>query len=178
MNRRPRWLLAPLLASAITLVACGAETPPAETAALADEGEVVVEPGDRAGASRADLAGGETTTPNADQDDEAAMPLLTLTRLENVTGEDGRGAEHVTSAAIAFDLDAHRFPPRASDPVLHVGQLALHRYTHPRIGVLRFVLAEDALPPDGTDVFAQYGDDTETRLALGVISRAAIGAAQ
>lgn len=171
-------MLALTLALGGTLGACGADTPPVTTSALEGEGDVVVEPNDRAGTSRADLAGGQVATANPDQDDEDVMPLLTLTRLENVTAEDGRGAERAAPAAIAFDLDAHRFPPRASDPVLHVGQLALHRYTHPRIGVLRFVLAEDALPPDGTDAFAQYGEDAETRVELGVISRAAIGAAQ
>lgn len=169
--------MGPLIALAFTLVGCGADTPPTETAALRGEGDVVVEPGDRAGASRVDLARGETPA-RAEQDDEAVTPLLTLTRLENVTAEDGHGTERPQATAIAFDLDARRFPPRASDPVLHVGQLALHRYTHPRIGVLRFVLAEDALPPDGTAVFAQYGEDAATRVELGVISRDAIGAAQ
>ena len=174
---RPRASLGPVLALAFTLVGCGAETPPTETASLEEAGDVVVEPGDRAGASRVDVARGETPA-RTEQDDEAVTPLLTLTRLEDATAEDGRGAERPQATAIAFDLDARRFPPRASDPVLHVGQLALHRYTHPRIGVLRFVLAEDALPPDGTQIFAQYGEQADTRVELGVISRDAIGAAQ
>jgi len=175
---RPRASSAPLLAFTITFAACGAETPPTETAALEGEGDVVVEPNDRAGANRADLARGEAPAASTDQDDEAVTPLLTLSRLERTTAEDGRGAERLAVTAIAFDLDARRFPPRASDPVLHVGQLALRRYTHPRIGVLRFVLVQDALPPDGTQVFAQYREDEDTRVELGVISRDAIGAAQ
>lgn len=174
---RPRASLAPTLALMLSLVGCGAETPPtsrAEPSAL--EGDVVVEPGDRAGASRADQAADQT--PTNDPREEDVMPPLSLVRLENTDAENGTGEQHPAALAIAFELDARRFPPRASDPVLHVGQLALHRYTHPRIGVLRFVLDEDVLPPDGAEVFAQYGEDRETRVALGVISRAAIGAAQ
>jgi len=101
-----------------------------------------------------------------------------LTRRNEGPAEDGAGGQGPASRAIAIDLDARRFPARALDPVLHVGTLVLRRYEHPRVGVLRFVLAENATPPDGTAMFVQYGDDAGSRVELGAFDHRAIVGAQ
>ena len=64
---------------------------------------------------------------------------------------------------IAFDLDASEIPPQSADPVLLVGELRFTRYTHPALGVLRFVAADRASLPEGAEVAVQMGDDEATR---------------
>ena len=94
----------------------------------------------------------------------APAPSLTLSRLEGtVDAEDGAGHVAPSDRAIAVDLDASRFPPRALDPVLHIGSLRFTHYRHPRIGVLRFVVAGAELLVPGSEVFVAYpGDETRT----------------
>jgi hypothetical protein len=192
---RPRSLLAHALPalglSLLGPIGCGADTPPTSSAATAEQRDVVVEPEDQAGTDRA--ASEQRTVEGAVVDDprgettggaitvtspttSAATPVasLTLVRLLDVDAEDGRGTSARAARAIAFDLDAHLLPPRARDPVLLVGGLALRHYSHPRVGTLRFVLDEGALPADGTSVAAQYGEDDRSRVALGVIDRARV----
>lgn len=184
---RPRSLLAlPALGlSLLGPIGCGADTPPTASAAHAEQRDVVVEPEDQAGTDRAAIeesaiderAGGATrggasaaTSPTT----SVAAPTspLTLVRLLDVDAEDGHGTNARAARAIAFDLDAHLFPARALDPVLLIGDLTLRHYSHPRVGTLRFVLDETALPANGTSVAAQYGDDETSRVTLGVIDRA------
>jgi hypothetical protein len=187
------------LALAGLLGACGAD--PARTSSSAGPGpagpsaehpddhaaEGVTEEGDLAGASRGELeaAGApvaEETTGSTESrvPSEVAVtrPLLSLSYARDLEAEDGAGGRSLAPLAVAFDLDARRVPARALDPVLHVGARLLRRYEHPRVGVLRFVLAEGALPPDGVEVFVQYGDDETTRLPLGALSRASIAEAR
>jgi hypothetical protein len=94
----------------------------------------------------------------------APAPSLTLSRLEGtVDAEDGAGHVAPSDRAIAVDLDASRFPPRALDPVLHIGSLRFTHYGHPRIGVLRFVVAGAELLVPGSEVSVAYpGDETRT----------------
>lgn len=188
---RPRSLLAlPALGlSLLGPIGCGADTPPTASAAQAEQRDVVVEPEDQAGTDRAaieqraiegaveddpraETAGGASagTSPTT----SAATPVasLTLVRLLDVDAEDGRGTSARAARAIAFDLDAHLLPPRALDPVLLVGGLTLTHYSHPRVGTLRFVLDETALPANGTSVAAEYAGDEGSRVTLGVIDRA------
>lgn len=80
--------------------------------------------------------------------------------------EDGLGATVAASAAVAVDLDAHRFPPRALDPVLEVGRLRFRHYTHPAPGVLRFIVADGAVLERGDELAVQYGDDVRSRVVL------------
>lgn len=189
-----------LVVCALALTACGAETPPSHASdeALAERHEVVVEEGDQAGADRgqreastgvtsagvtsAGVTSAGVTSTGAETGSTAttpaarvapSQPLLALVRLADIEAEDGHGARERTRG-VAFDLDAHAFPPRALDPVLHVGTLALHHYEHPRVGTLRFVLAEDALPADGAPLFVQYGDDALSRTDLGALDRSTI----
>lgn len=179
-----------LVVCALALAACGAETPPSHPSdeALAERHDVVVEEGDEAGADRgqreasAGVTSAGVTSTGAETGSTAttpaarvapSQPLLALVRLWDVEAEDGHGGRERTRG-VAFDLDAHAFPPRALDPVLHVGTLALHHYEHPRVGTLRFVLAEDALPADGAPLFVQYGDDAISRTDLGALDRSTI----
>jgi hypothetical protein len=182
---RPRSLLAlPALGlSLLGPIGCGADTPPTASAAHAEQRDVVVEPEDQAGTDRAAIeasaveergggatSGGASASPTT----SVAAPAspLTLVRLLDVDAEDGRGTSARAARAIAFDLNAHLLPPRALDPVLLVGDLTVRHYSHPRVGTLRFVLDETALPANGTSVAAQYGDDERSRVTLGVIDRA------
>lgn len=183
---RPRSLLAlPALGlSLLGPIGCGADTPPTASAAQAEQRDVVVEPEDQAGTDRAAIeesavdqrAGGATSggASAASTTTSTAAPVasLTMVRLLDVDAEDGRGTSARAARAIAFDLDAHLLPPRALDPVLLVGELTVRHYSHPRVGTLRFVLDEAALPANGTSVAAQYGDDERSRVTLGVIDRA------
>jgi hypothetical protein len=93
----------------------------------------------------------------------SARPLLSLHDVSATQAEDGEGGTIAATDPIAFDLDARRFPPRALDPVLHVGALRFVRYEHPQPGVLRFVAADRARLPRGVEVYVQYGDETSTR---------------
>lgn len=94
------------------------------------------------------------------------QPLFVARPVDAERGEDGRGETVAATAPIAFDLDARRFPPRALDPVLHVGDLRFVHYTHPRVGVLRFVAADRAALPEGARVFVQYGEAESTRTVV------------
>lgn len=183
--------LALALALAGLLGACGADPSraPASTEPLASDGEGagerVVEEGDVAGASRGALeetaaAGSatETTTASTTPETSVTRPLLSLSYARDLEAEDGAGGRTRAPLAVLVDLDARRVPPRGLDPVLHVGPRVLRHYEHPRVGVLRFVLAADALPPDGAALFVQYGDDETTRLALGTLARASIAEAR
>lgn len=96
-------------------------------------------------------------------------PLFVVHPIATATGEDGRGETIAAVQAIALDLDAHQFPARAADPVLHVGELHFAAYTHPSPGVLRFVAADRSALSEGAEVAVQYGDDADSRR---VVSRA------
>lgn len=93
-------------------------------------------------------------------------PLFTAHPIDATEGEDGRGAVIPATRAIAFDLDARRFPPRARDPVLRVGELAFTRYTHPSPGVLRFVAADPGALPVGAPVSVEYEGEPDARVVV------------
>ncbi len=184
---RPRSLLVPAVVCSslgwLGSLGCGAEPPPtaASAAQLSEPEEVLVEPGDRAGASRGELepvgvAGetGATTGGGAGEARAIPRPLVTLTTLLDLEAEDGAGGLARVRRATGIDLDARRFPVRALDPVLELGALRLRHYSYPAPGVLRYVLSDDALPPDGTPMFVQYGQDADSRTALGTFERSAI----
>ena len=107
-----------------------------------------------------------TPTPTAPVAPTEERRLLTVTPIEIAEAEDGQGRVIAATNAIAFDLDARRFPPGGIDPVLHVGELDLRRYEHPRLGVLRFVCADRSLLTAGAPVFVQYGNDPSTRVVV------------
>lgn len=88
----------------------------------------------------------------------AAAPRYTLAAAHVSEAEDGSGAMVPASDPVAVDFDAHDFPPGGFDPVLQVGALRFTRYSHPRIGVLRFILADRALLRGPISV--QVGDET------------------
>lgn len=107
--------------------------------------------------------GDPTEVPTA----EVPVPPLALTRLTGPSeAEDGAGHASISETAVAIDLDARRFPARALDPVLFVGEMRFIHYHHPRIGTLRFVAAEHALLVDGAEVSIQYGDDVASRTVI------------
>ncbi|HJL14745.1 MAG TPA: hypothetical protein RMH99_03760 [Sandaracinaceae bacterium LLY-WYZ-13_1] len=155
----------PLLLSFLLAAGCAGSEPAPSTGALA-------EPADEPGATRASREAAMTDEP-ADRAATAprpappaeARPPLTVHPIDIDEAEDGRGAVVSGVDAIAFDLDARRFPPRAADPVLLLGPLRFTRYTHPRPGVLRFV-ADRAALRDGVEVAVQYGDDASTRVVV------------
>jgi len=92
--------------------------------------------------------------------------LLTVHPIEASEGGDGAGATVSATQPIAFDLDARRFPPRAADPVLHVGAQRFVHYVHPSPGVLRFVAADRGSLEPGVRVFVQFGDDASSRTVV------------
>ncbi len=66
----------------------------------------------------------------------------------------------------AFDVDAAQFPPRALDPVLMVGDVALTQYRYMPDGALRFTSAPGQRLAAGAEVWIQYGEATSTRRVL------------
>ena len=151
------------LALAALLAACGGGAgPPSSATPAAVEGD---EPGSTR-ASREAARSTETSSesPAAVPEPRAVMTIVVLGAVADA--EDGRGARVAATEAVAVDLDARRFPPRALDPVLEVGALRFVHYQHPEPGVLRFVLADRALLDGGTEIAIQYGDDVRGRIVL------------
>jgi hypothetical protein len=150
----------------LLLSACGAADDGAR--ASLEEGERDDEAGTtRASREGASAAGGAGTTAIDPPAAEAPRPSMMLFRLTEPTeAEDGAGHTATSERAVAIDLDASRFPPRALDPVLTVGTLRFVHYRHPRIGTLRFVAASHELLVDGAEVSIQYGDDASSRVVL------------
>ena len=72
-------------------------------------------------------------------------------------GEDGRGATVTAVHPVAIDVLAAAWPGRALDPVLEVGDLRFHHYSHPAPGVLRFVAADGTAIPAEGEVAIQWG---------------------
>ena len=105
----------------------------------------------------------QPATPVVQPATPATRPLITISQIGAGDAEDGSG--HVVSQAqrIAVDLDARVFPPRALDPVLHVGALRFVHYSHPRPGVLRFAVDAAARLALGAELAVQYGDDVASR---------------
>lgn len=96
----------------------------------------------------------------------APRPLLDVHPIDADEGEDGRGATVAATRAIAFDLDAARFPARARDPELHVGELVLRHYTYPSPGLLRFVAADAATLPVGAPVWVEHRGEPDHRVPV------------
>jgi len=99
---------------------------------------------------------------------EATPPVVRLVvrPVEVDQAEDGRGARVEATQPVALDLVADGWPGRAGDPVLTVGGLHFHRYSHPSPEVLRFVAANAADLPRGAPAVLQYGDDPSTRVVV------------
>ncbi|MDQ3034968.1 MAG: hypothetical protein M3Y87_21345 [Myxococcota bacterium] len=176
MQPRALFLVAlPLTLLSVSSGACaGRDAPPASrTEAIA-----MHEPGDEPGSTRASReaarapgdpsAASDTTAPSSPVIPTAptARPLLSISAIAASEGEDGAGNTVAATRPLALDLDARQVPPRALDPVLHVGALRFVRYAHPQPGLMRFVVADRALLTEGDEVFVQYGDETSTRLVL------------
>lgn len=71
--------------------------------------------------------------------------------------------------AYEFVLESDKpFPARGLDPVLHVGDVALDGYQYRGGNVLVFATGEPEKLPQGAVVYFQYGNDTESRVDLGL----------
>lgn len=160
-----------LVLSLCSFAACGGSEPPPGSSSELTEGERPDEPGSTRASreaarevvpTRSDRVEGEAPVPPATTD----RPLVVAHPIDADEGEDGRGATIAATRPVAIDLDARRFPPRALDPVLNVGELRFVHYTHPQPGVLRFVVADRALLPEGAEVAVQYGDDAASRVVV------------
>lgn len=93
------------------------------------------------------------------------MSRVDLLEVAVPMAEDGSGGVvQAPRAALAIDVTATRWPVRALDPVLHVGQIRLRRYRHVSPFVLRFVIADGASLPRDAPAFVQYGDDVGSRI--------------
>jgi hypothetical protein len=151
----------------VLVTACGGAETPADPQELTESSR-----DDEPGSTRASreaaepLSATDRVAPETPPTIVAPRPLVTVTPITIAEGEDGQGQLVPARRAVAVDLDARRFPPRALDPVLHVGALRFTRYTHPRPYVLRFVVADAALLAPGAQAYVQYGDDATSRVAL------------
>jgi hypothetical protein len=95
----------------------------------------------------------------------APLVRLTLSPADVSEGEDGAG--NLVPAVDPVHLDLRReggWSGRALDPVLTLGHLAFHQYSHVDLEVLRFVAADAAALPLGEDAFVQWGDDLSSRI--------------
>ncbi|MBI5487724.1 MAG: hypothetical protein HY905_10360 [Deltaproteobacteria bacterium] len=74
--------------------------------------------------------------------------------IDAAEGENGRG---------------NRVPathPVALDPVLEVGELRFHHYSHPDLGILRYVAADGDALPAGAPVSVRWRDDGRDRIPV------------
>ena len=109
----------------------------------------------------------EPAPPAAAPDEPAPeLPVLTVHAVEASEGGDGRGATVPATNPVAFDLDATRFPPRALDPQLIVGQRRYVHYTYPSVGVLRFVAADVGELREGVVVAVEFAGDPDSRVVV------------
>ncbi len=152
---------------ALVVLGCAGETAGAGPSALA--------PDPREGTRRADVEAPVVLAPSAAAVDRARVELHTL---EPGLGEDGQGHSVQAPAPVAIDLDARTFPPRALDPVLTIGQLRFTHYTHPRPGVLRFVIADAALLAGGEEIRVHHAADGSDSQLVVTIGEAELRAAR
>lgn len=90
-----------------------------------------------------------------------------LNDVDVAEAEDGQGQIVAARNPLAVDIRAESWPGRALDPVLSIGQsLQLRHYRHPGPGLLRFVIADADLLPQGAVVTLQYGDDVSSRVEI------------
>lgn len=164
--RNAVWHTAALVA-VIALVACGGGRGSAEPSAASSDAVSADDAPDRVDTRRSDHEEAEpaaqSTTPTTAPTTPPTTRPITVSIIGAGDAEDGSG--HVVSQAqrIAVDLDARVFPPRALDPVLHVGALRFVHYSHPRPGVLRFTVDAAARLALGAELAVQYGDDVASR---------------
>jgi len=81
----------------------------------------------------------------------------------------GAAAEAAKVPAVEFVVTSEdRFPARALDPVLHVGNLEVRQYRYADIAnkTLVFTLYDLGKLQDGVAVYLQYGGDARTRTEL------------
>ncbi|MBI5500834.1 MAG: hypothetical protein HY907_11375 [Deltaproteobacteria bacterium] len=81
-------------------------------------------------------------------------------------GEDGRGNRVPAVRPVALDVRAEAWGGRALDPVLEVGDLRFHHYSHPEIGVLRYVAADLEALPAGAPVSVRWRGDGRDRIPV------------
>ena len=108
---------------------------------------------------------GETPAP-APASAAARRPEVRAVRVTPVAAavvEDGTGARVPAPRPVAVDLVADGWPGRALDPVLEIDGRRFHDYGFPAPGVIRFVVADEALVPPGAELAVQYGDDIGSR---------------
>ncbi len=123
-------------------------------------------------ASRESVAAEELSTaavapgPAAPSAPAAPAPPFVARVVAATHGEDGRGEVVRAVSPIAFDLDARPFPVRALDPELHIGDLRFRNYTYPSPGVLRFIAADRAALPEGTEVAVSYRGEASSRVVV------------
>ncbi len=91
---------------------------------------------------------------------------LALSKVDVPRAENGAGQLVAAVNPVAIDVRADAWPGRALDPVLTVGQLELHHYSHPDKHTLRFVIADAAALAPGAEVAVQYGNDTSSRVIV------------
>ena len=117
--------------------------------------------------------GGTTTpaAPGATTGSAAAPPAVVIRGLDvhpidETEGEDGRGNRVPAVRPVALDVRADSWPGRALDPVLEIGDLQFRRYSHPDIGVLRYVAADGGALPAGAPVSIRWRDDGSDRMPV------------
>lgn len=99
--------------------------------------------------------------------DAVAIELAPVDAAAAAEAEDGSGNVVRPIAPVAIDVTASReWPARALDPVLYVGALHFHGYRYVEPNKLRFVVADRATLPVGTDPYVQYGPDELSRVVM------------
>lgn len=94
-------------------------------------------------------------------------PPLSLVWLEDVaSAEDGRGGRVRAKRALAFDVDAALLTPGARLPELRVGELVLTSSSYPRPGIIRFVLADAVVLPQGVPVTIGHAGEGFPRISV------------
>ena len=147
------------LVAVIALVACGGGRGSVEPSAGSSDAVSAGDVPDRVDTRRSDHEAEPVMQPST----PTTRPLITVSRIGAGDAEDGSGNVVSQAQRIAVDLDARAFPPRALDPVLHVGTLRFVHYSHPRPGVLRFAVDAAARLALGAELAVQYGDDVASR---------------
>ncbi len=95
-----------------------------------------------------------------------AVVELRVTEISASHAENGRGAIVATKRPVALDVVAPSWRGRALDPVLSVGRLRFHKYSHPAKGVLRFIMSDVDQLVAGAEVSLQYGGDVSSRVVV------------
>ena len=91
-------------------------------------------------------------------------PTVLSTRLVPVDvneAEDGYGGRIQTLNPIAVEVEATRWPGRALDPVLVIGERQFYHYSHPGPGRIRYILADTRWASASAEWHIEYGTNIE-----------------